>query len=224
MLTRRRGSFWGRARGVDALGPPFDDPITGAATGVGFRARSHERRWRRRRATLERHRDDVVEVCAQDDHPFAVPSAWVLALLWDELARRDITEAATDALLHWLGRDPSVGIFQITGATARDVVAFARWGGPHRQRSPAELRERLLEPRFAARVATARVQQIIVHWQQAGFDPQRSGGLGPHRTSAIALVGTLYSQGLGQPKKNPRANARGLQVASFAARLSDDVR
>jgi len=149
----------------------------------------------------------------------AIPPAWVLALLWDELARRDLTEAASDWLLGRLGRDPSVGPYQVTGCTGLEVVGFVSWGAPYRRLRPAEMRDLLLDFTFATRIVVGRAQQIVSRWRTSGHDPWSEGGLGPHRVSPIALVGTLYSQGLGHPKPDPRPNPRGQQIAAFAARL-----
>jgi len=205
-------------RGTAPLQPPFDDPVTlGPVQGPGRTA--WQALWRRRRAFLDLRRPIVDEVCLRERAPLAVPPAWVLALLWDELARRALTESASDWFLGRVGLDPSVGPFQVTGATGLEVVGFVEWGKPYRPVSPAQMRELLLDFSFAARIVVGRVQQILLTWRQAGFDPMRRGGLGPHRVSPIALVGTLYSQGLGEPKAEPRPNARGLQIADFAARL-----
>lgn len=205
-------------RGTAALEPPFDDPVTLASTrGPGRSALAAL--WRRRRDYLELRRPIVGEICARDTVPLAIPTSWVLALLWDELARRDLTEAASDWLLGKVGRDPSVGPYQVTGRTGLDVVDFVPWGTPYRTSSPAQMRELLLDFTFATRVVVGRAQQIVTHWRRAGHDPLVEGGLGEHRLSPIALVGTLYSQGLGQPKPNPRPNPRGRQIALFAQKL-----
>lgn len=206
-------------RGTAALEPPFDDPVTLANTVRGPGRSAIAALWRRRREYLELRRPMVEEVCAGDAQPVAIPASWVLALLWDELARRDLTEAASDWLLGKVGRDPSVGPYQVTGRTGLDVVGFVPWGAPYRNLSPAQMRELLLDFSFATRVVVGRAQQIITHWRAAGHDPLVEGGLGPHRITAIALVGTLYSQGLGRPKPDPRPNPRGRQIASFALKL-----
>jgi hypothetical protein len=127
-----------------------------------------------------------------------------------------LVEAATDWLAGALGRDPSVGPFQITGATAVEVARFAPWGGPLRGQSARDLAPWLHDVPFAARVAAGRLAQILATWRDAGHDPFTPGGLGPHRVGPLALAGTLYSIGLGSPHGAPRANARGLQIEAFS--------
>lgn len=148
---------------------------------------------------------------------------WVAAILWDELARRDITESLTDWALGQFGRDPSVGPFQVTGGTGREVATFLReragWADAVADLPLPEMRVRLLRFEFAARIVIGRCEQILETWREAGHDALASDGLGPHRVSPIALVGTLYSQGLGQPKPNPRANDRGVQIEAFAVQI-----
>lgn len=154
-----------------------------------------------------------------------VEPAWVAALLWDELARRDLTESLTDWALGRLGRDPSVGPYQVTGHTAREVVRFLAgrvgWADGLSEASPAELRGRLLDFEVATRVVIGRCHQILITWAEAGHDPRAEGGLGPHAVTPVELIGTLYSQGLGQPKPNPRANERGIQIGHFARQITE---
>lgn len=223
--ARRTGSRWpftprilSSLHGTDALDPPFDDPIT-YRRGRGITA--YERRlWTVRRDYLRLHAPIVEELSATHRDPMAVDPSWVLAILWDELARRDITESLSDWLLGRLGRDPSVGPFQITGGTGCEVVRFVPWGEPYRTLSETQMRSLMLDFSFSARIVIGRIQQIVSHWQSSGFDPLHPSGLGPQRLSPIALVGTLYSQGIGSPKPNPRANARGRQIEGFAAALA----
>lgn len=208
------------------LGPPYDDmhwfragrwwrPPTldhpGGLSGV-------RRLWERKRRYLTLRIPLVLEACATTGAPAcAVEPAWLLGVLWDELARRDLFEGTTDWLAGHLGRDPSVGPFQITGATGLQVVRFASWGAPYRRLDTAPMRELLLDFSFAARVAAGRLSQILTCWRDAGHDPFVAGGLGPHRVRPVELCGTLYSQGLGSPRCDPRANARGAQIGRFAS-------
>jgi hypothetical protein len=210
----------GSLQGTAALEAPFDDPMT-YRRGRGIAAYQRSL-WSVRRDYLLLHAPIVRELCATHVEPIAVKPSWVLAILWDELARRDITESLSDWLLGRLGRDPSVGPFQVTGRTGCEVVRFVSWGDPYRELSRAEMRSLMLDFSFSARIVIGRIQQTLRHWQTRGFDPLDPGGLGPDRLSPIALVGTLYSLGLGVPKANPRANARGAQIEAFATALGVD--
>jgi hypothetical protein len=208
----------------DALAAPYDDPerfrpaprlrlptLRGPGSLTGLRVL-----WARKRRFLARAAPLLVEAAREPVAGVTVEPAWLLAVLWDELARRDLFEAATDWLAGALGRDPSVGPFQITGATAVEVARFAPWGGPLRGQSARDLAPWLHDVPFAARVAAGRLAQILATWRDAGHDPFTPGGLGPHRVGPLALAGTLYSIGLGSPHGAPRANARGLQIEAFS--------
>ncbi|MEM9693015.1 MAG: hypothetical protein AAGA56_10750 [Myxococcota bacterium] len=176
--------------------------------------------WQRRRRYLLLRAPLVADLCRFDHQPsLPVPPAWVLAILWDELARRDLTESLTDWTLERMGRDPSVGPFQITGATAASVVQFAPWGRPYRALSMADNRTLLWDFGHAARVAAGRLRQILHHWRE--FEPWRNEGLGRDRVRPLALLGTLYSQGLGVPKAHPQANGRGAQIAAFGEQIRE---
>ena len=209
------------------LGPPFDDLRQLNRTAGKVSAWL----WQQRNGFLTLRLPLLVEAAAATAFPGLPGSgphrgrlcpSWLAAILWDELARRDVTERYTDALLGLVGRDPSVGPFQVTGGTAREVLNSSPWGKPYRSYSLAQLRELLLDFTFAARIVGARICQILETWQRAGHDPCRSQrGLGPHQVSPLQLVGTLYSQGLGSPKPNPKANGRGRQIARFAAQAAE---
>ena len=212
------------AKGSGLLAPPWDELRR-------YRAKWWQRGlpnnwrylWLQRQRYLQRHLSLIVERCAEHNQGAMthIEAAWIAALLWDELARRDLTESISDALLGELGRDPSVGPYQVTGVTAAQVVAFMPWGGPWSAHGLAELRARLLDIDFATRIVIGRSCQILTTWQQAGHDPFALGGLGPHRLAPIELLGTLYSQGLGSPKAAPRANARGQQIGRFAEQAQE---
>jgi hypothetical protein len=212
----------------DALGAPYDDlevfrppsgarlpTLRGSSSLTGLRPI-----WAARRRFLALRAPLVVEAAAAPTAGVRVEPSWLLAILWDELARRDLFEGATDWLAGRLGRDPSVGPFQITGGTAVDVVRFAEWGAPLRGYDARELAELLGDVSFAARVAAGRLAQILAHWRDAGHDPWAPGGLGRHAVGPLELAATLYSIGLGRPHAHPRANERGLQIASFARVLA----
>ncbi len=210
--------------GSAAISAPWDD-IRAYHARPDWRLvpRRAEPLWRWRRRYLLARVLRISELCEEAATIVAWP--WVAAILWDELARRDITESLTDWALGRLGRDPSVGPFQVTGTTGRQVAEFLR-SRSNALRCPAaislpEMRRRLMNFDFATRVVIGRCEQILVTWKDAGHDVCAPMGLGPHRLSPIALLGTLYSQGLGSPKPGPRANARGMQIAGFAAQLRD---
>lgn len=214
--------------GNAALGAPWNDVTRYHARSLWrFWPRHAEPLWRSRRRYLLPRLPSIAAACRASEQAdgVVVEPAWVAALLWDELARRDITEGLTDWALGRLGRDPSVGPYQVTGGTAREVVRFlagrASWADELALASTAELRARLLEFDLATRVVIGRCQQILTTWLAAGHDPRGERGLGPHRVTPIELIGTLYSQGLGRPKPNPRANDRGAQIAGFAEQIDE---
>ncbi len=201
------------AKGSWQLPAPWDELRS-------YRAKWWQRGWRpvwhKRQRFWRRRLPLIVQRCAEQKERQAIEPAWIAALLWDELARRDLTESLSDALRGELGRDPSVGPYQVTGATAAQVLAFVSWGPAYSGHSLADLRALLLDFDFATRIVIGRAVQILTRWQRAGYDPFTPGGLGPHRVTPIELIGTLYSQGLGSPKAAPRANARGKQIGRFA--------
>ena len=211
------GNNWWNPDGNKRLGYPWGDiehplppPECTAGFGMG-RARGYAEAW------FERLVGTIIEATATA--PCCICPEWLLAILWDEIARRKRNpstgadeERQSDDEEWW----PSVGPFQITLATARDAM---RWGGEfsneERNLNDKELHDRLTnDAGFAARVATARLCQILAGYLNKGYNPCAEGSI-----SVIELVGSLYSQGLGRPKANPKVNERGRQIADFAEKI-----
>lgn len=138
---------------------------------------------------------------------------WLIAIWWDERARMAVGEQEMDNMADGLGIDTSTGPFQMTGATAASVIAYAGGYAPtYAAMTGDELQDAMQENfQLAAALAADRMCQIMAGYKAAGWDPCKPGSL-----SAIELIGTLYSQGLGRPNAAPTANGRGTQIAAWA--------
>ena len=213
------GNNWWNPDGNKRLGYPWGDiehplppPECTAGFGMG-RARGYAEAW------FERLVGTIIEATATA--PCCICPEWLLAILWDEIARRrrDPNTGMDEEQGHddyWKGWNPSVGSFQITPETARDAI---RWGGvfttDDRNLNDEELYDRLTnDAGFAARVAAVRLCQILAGYINAGYNPCAEGSI-----SVIELAGSLYSRGLGRPKANPEVNERGKQIADFAEQI-----
>ncbi|MEM7384898.1 MAG: hypothetical protein AAF514_08120 [Verrucomicrobiota bacterium] len=209
---------------VRRLPPPWDDlrresipPETKAWVGREF-----TRRRKRLLAVMPDVQAGVERANATLEDP--VQPEWVAAVLWDELARGSNTpvERFKDQVQRIFG-DPTVGPFQIRISTARDIIrtfpALATEIPP--MTNLADLLRKDL--RAGAMVVAFRFAQIDLHWAEAGYPPKAAGGIGPEKISFLQLVGTLYSQGLGVPKPDPRPNERGMQISEWAEQISTGI-
>lgn len=121
------------------------------------------------------------------------------AILADEYCRIGLDDA-----FDWfaaIGIDTSVGLAQIMVSTAREMIQGGKVKGIPDSLSDRELYERLKADEISIDFAAARIRQTIDFWQSK-YDLR----------DRPEILGTLYSQGLGEPKTNPMANTRGIQI------------
>lgn len=135
------------------------------------------------------------------------------AIIIDEVARTNPWEEALDKLgAAFVGINTSAGIAQVTIETARKLIQKEYYNpNPSDKKlskenvvktSRAYLYDYVILPRHSTYFAAARIRQTIDYWAHE-IDLS-------HRPE---ILGTLYSQGLGDPKSNPGASDRGLQIA-----------
>lgn len=124
------------------------------------------------------------------------------AILADEYCRLNFDD--TFDCLAAFGRDASVGLAQIKISTARDMIKKGIYSDLSISLSDQDLYNNLIKDQISIDVAAARIRQLIDFWKPK-YD------LSHHPE----LIGTLYSQGLGQPKSNPKSIDRGDQVKNI---------
>ena len=158
---------------------------------------------------LAPHRKLIIAAAKQ----FSIDPYTLGAIIIDEIARANPWEEALDRLgAVFVGSNASVGIAQVTMDTAINVIRAGYYNpnpddkkiSPERiaKTSMAYLYAYVIQPRHNIRFAAARVRQTIDYWAHKTDLTDRPG-----------ILGTLYSQGLGDPRPNPGASDRGLQIA-----------
>ncbi|MDP7247407.1 MAG: DUF3892 domain-containing protein [Candidatus Peribacteraceae bacterium] len=133
------------------------------------------------------------------------------AILIDEVARAAPWEKILDKLVI-VGRNSSAGIAQVTMDTAKDVIKSGYYNPNHSDKkltpeiihktSRRHIYDYVIQPHHNIRFASARIRQTIDYWEHAVNISQKPD-----------ILGTLYSQGLGDPKAHPTPSDRGLQIA-----------
>lgn len=135
------------------------------------------------------------------------------AIIIDEIARTNPWEEVLDKLgAAFVGINTSAGIAQVTIETARELMQKEYYNpNPDDKKLSKEnvvktprtyLYDYVVLPHHSIYFAAARIRQTINHWA--------------HKTDLTdrpEILGTLYSQGLGNPKPNPGASSRGLQIS-----------
>lgn len=145
------------------------------------------------------------------------------AIVIDEIARALPFEALIDtALLKGIGRNVSAGIAQIKLETANDTIKKGLYNpNPDDRSLPIEGnlrnndRKRLyvyvVNPKHNLYFAAAYMRAIVDHWMRFLDLRERP-----------EIIATLYSQGYGTPKANPRPSERGTQIADEFYRLATE--
>ncbi|TSC60733.1 MAG: hypothetical protein Greene041662_106 [Candidatus Peregrinibacteria bacterium Greene0416_62] len=135
------------------------------------------------------------------------------AIMVDEVARANPWESIIDRLLAaHIGTNASVGIAQVKMIVIRELIekGFYKPNPDDEKLSKANIAKTsnaylyayAVLPRHSIRFASARIRQTVDFWA-----PTKDISDHPE------IIGTLYHQGLGKPKANPKPNPRGLQIA-----------
>ena len=136
------------------------------------------------------------------------------AILIDEISWLNPFEEILDALgVKIIGGNTSVGIAQIKTDTANSIIVQGFYN-PNSDDSALPFKKLdktarehlytyLVDPRHCIFFAGAYIRSIIDYWI-SDVD----------LTKRPDIIGTLYSQGYGKPKSNPKANERGIQIAT----------
>lgn len=145
---------------------------------------------------------------------FGVDHYLLAAVVIDELVRLAPFEFVTDeTIVDVLGRDTSVGLAQIKLGTANELIKNGYYNPnvndkrlPIIGRMDGEGRRYLFKyvvlPEHNIHFQAGVIKNIIDFWKQS-ID----------LTSRPEIIGTLYSQGLGKPNKDPKSIPRGDQIA-----------
>jgi len=137
----------------------------------------------------------------QSAQKFKIDKNLLGAILIDELCRKSLDDSLD--FLGWFGINTSVGVGQIKLKTARGIIK-AGFFPNLKNYSDRELYLHLTKQNNNIDFVAARIRQIIDHWSKQGFDISQNK----------AVIGQLYSQGLGDPKPDPKAKVRGNQIAT----------
>src|SRR3989344_1567551 len=136
------------------------------------------------------------------------------AILIDEIARALPFEPVLDAIsIHILGRNTSARVAQVKTDTANDLIKKNVYNpNPRDIRLPfermtntarAHLYTYIVQPKHSIFFAAAFIRFVIDFWSSHSDLSNRP-----------EIIGTLYHQGYGEPKRSPQSNARGEQVAN----------
>lgn len=133
------------------------------------------------------------------------------AILIDEVARAAPWEKVLDKLV-LVGRNSSAGLAQVTMDTAKDIIKAGYYNpNPSDKKlipetihttSRKHIYDYVIQPHHNIRFAAARIRQTIDYWANE-ID----------LSSRPEILGTLYNQGLGNPKSHPEASNRGRQIS-----------
>lgn len=155
------------------------------------------------------HREIIKRVAAK----FSVDHNILGALLVDEIARLLPFEDALESLgARIVGMNVSVGVAQIQIETANDLIKKGIYNpNPHDKKLPFQqmtnadrsyLFTYLIQTEHNVSFAAAFMRYVIDFWAPYTDLSKRAD-----------IIGTLYHQGYGEPKANPKANERGAQIA-----------
>lgn len=154
------------------------------------------------------------KIILQASKEFDIDPHLLGAILIDEIVRLSAFEEIRDKfLLQLLGRNVSVGAAQVKLETANDLIKRGLYNpNPHDKNLPfsGNLRNKdreylydyVVDPKHNIRFAAAFIRSIITVWSKYIDLSERP-----------EIIGTLYHQGYGKPKKNPFAIERGEQIA-----------
>jgi len=145
---------------------------------------------------------------------FSIDPYLLGAILIDEIAHLHPLEEILDTLgVKIIGGNTSVGIAQVKTDTANSIIAQGFYN-PNSDDSALPFKKLdktarehlytyLVDPKHCIFFAGAYIRYIIDYW--ASY---------VDLTKRPDIIGTLYSQGYGKPKSNPKANERGIQIAT----------
>jgi len=144
---------------------------------------------------------------------FFIDPTMLGAILIDEIARLSPFENIIDALGgDIIGWNVSIGVAQIKIDTAHDLIRKGIYHpDPRDARLPynrltnagrRHLYDYLIQPKHNVRFAAAFIRFVIDFWAPYIDISTRTD-----------IIGTLYHQGYGKPKMNPKADERGKQIA-----------
>ena len=170
-------------------------------------------------AKLKPYRNIVLSAAKR----FSIDPYTLGAIIIDEISRVSPWEEVLDKLgKSFVGINTSAGIAQVKVETARELIQ-KRYYNPNpsdsklspkniAKTSRAHLYTYVERARHSIYFAAARIRQTIDHWAYMTDLSDRP-----------EILGTLYSQGLGNPKPNPRASDRGLQISQEFYLLAQKV-
>lgn len=154
-------------------------------------------------------------IITQAAEEFEVDPYILGAIIIDEVVRLAPFEDIFDLyLLDLLGRNVSVGIAQVKLETANNIIkkglynpnskdAKLSFYGNLRNSDREYLYQYVIQPKHNIRFAAAYIRDIINVWAKKLDISERP-----------EIIATLYSQGYGEPKTDPKPNKRGAQIAT----------
>lgn len=179
---------------------------------IGNRAHLSKRTAKKK---LQEHKDHIFDAAKK----FDVDPYLLAAIIIDELARFGLLDTIFDPLSgHFIGRDASAGIAQVTMETARGLIQDGYYnpdpsdpelslenieGTPRKK-----LYEYVIQPKHNIFFAAARMRALTDEWKNfidISTKPE--------------IIATLYSRKYTTPHSKPKPNERGLQISGEFYRL-----
>lgn len=152
-------------------------------------------------------------IIAQAAKEFDIDKYLLGAILIDEIARMNPFEDILELLgLTIIGRNVSVGVAQVKLETANSMIKKGLYHpNPDDKKLPftgtlsnkdrEHLYQYVIEPKYNIRFAAAFIRSVIDVWAKHIDLRERP-----------EIIATLYSKGYGDPKPNPAASERGMQI------------
>lgn len=166
---------------------------------------------------LESHKKIIIAA----SNEFSIDPNILGAILIDEVARAAPWENIVDKLVV-IGRNTSAGIAQVTMDTAKNLIKSGYYNPNPSDKKLAPdaihktsrkyVYDYVVQPHHNIRFAAARIRQTIDYWEH-----KVDLSLRPE------ILGTLYSQGLGDPKTDPMPSERGVQIAEEFYPFSKEI-
>ena len=154
----------------------------------------------------------IIKKAAQE---FNIDQYTLGAILIDEIARLAPFEPITEKIgVEIIGKNTSVGVAQVKIETANDLIKKGVYNPrPSDKKLPfsgnltntdrRHLYQYVIQPEHSIRFAAAFIRYVIEFW------PQRID-----LTNRPEIIGTLYHIGYGKPKRDPKPDELGEQIAS----------
>lgn len=170
-------------------------------------------------ARLKPHKKLVLAAAKE----FSIDPYSLGAIIIDEVARANPWEEALDKIgAVFVGRNTSAGIAQVKIETARELIQKEYYNpNPNDPKLSSEkvaktsrsyLYAYVVQPRHNIRFSAARIRQTIDYWAHE-----------VDLSSRPEILGTLYYQGLGDPKPIPGVSDRGKQIAQEFYPLAGNI-